>query len=152
MKVQLLIDGCAVWTHNDSHLVREPSDQTEVTDPEQAAKNFSAIQSLQQEAFAVVAYDTANKPKGPAKIVTLGLLDQNMVHPREVFADAVRDRAASIIVAHNHPSGSLKASPEDISITERLIKAGNILGIPVLDHLILIPDGKFISMKQQGLI
>ena len=149
-KIELVIDGCAVWCSE----VREPAMSTEnvVREAEDTLKHFSAIACLQQEAFAVLSLNGANKPNGPARIVTLGLLDSNQVHPREVFADPIVDRAASIIIAHNHPSGTMEASPEDVAITRRLVKAGEILGIRVLDHLILSPDGGHISMKQKGLM
>jgi DNA repair protein RadC len=90
----------------------------------------------------------ANEPI-KTRWVTVGLLDSNQVHPREVFADPLVDRAASIIVAHNHPSGTLEPSPEDLAITKRLQKAGEVLGIKVLDHLILTTTG-LISLKQKG--
>ena len=149
-KIELVIDGCAVWCNQ----IREPVAPTEDTirDAVDTVKHFSAIACLQQEAFAVLSLNGANKPNGPARIVTLGLLDSNMVHPREVFADPIVDRAASIIVAHNHPAGTLEPSPEDIAITKRLVKAGEILGIKVLDHLILTPQGGHSSMKQTGVM
>ena len=90
----------------------------------------------------------ANKPI-KTRWVTVGLLDTNQVHPREVFADPITDRAASVILAHNHPSGTLEASPEDIALTKRLQKAGELLGIRVLDHLIVASSG-FLSLKQAG--
>ena len=108
------------------------------------------LADLPQEAFAILALDAGNHPLGSARIATLGLLNSNQVHPREVFAEAIADRAASIIVAHNHPSGSLESSSEDRALTKRLIKAGEILGIPLLDHLIFAPSGEFISLKGQG--
>lgn len=111
---------------------------------------LSAIAELPQEAFAVLALDAGNKPIGPAKIVTLGLLDRNQVHPREVFSDALKDRAASIIVAHNHPSGNPNPSSEDMVLTKRLVRAGELLGIKVLDHLILSPAGKLTSLRAKG--
>ncbi|MFC2077954.1 JAB domain-containing protein [Candidatus Bipolaricaulota bacterium] len=122
-----------------------------ITDSYDAAPLFAVIRDLQQEAFAVLALDGANKPRVPAKIITLGLLNQNQVHPREVFAAAVADRAAAIIVAHNHPSGTLDPSGEDIALTKRLVKAGEILGIPVLDHIILTATSHR-SLKQAGVM
>lgn len=151
--VELLIDGCAVWRSE----VRETpqadgsNGSTGITDSDDAAPLFAVIRDLQQEAFAVLALDGANKPKGPAKIITLGLLDRNQVHPREVFAAAIADRAAAIIVAHNHPSGTLEASAEDVALTKRLVKAGEILGIPVLDHIILTAASHH-SLKQAGVM
>jgi DNA repair protein RadC len=71
------------------------------------------------------------------------------VHPREVFADALTDRAAGIIIAHNHPSGNLEASKEDINITNRLKEGAKLLGIDLIDHIIFSKDG-FISLQEQG--
>jgi len=149
-KVELLVNGCAVWCSE----VKEPTPTTEkvIRDAEDTLSCFEVIRSLKQEAFAVLSLNGANKPNSPARIVTLGLLDSNQVHPREVFADVIVDRAAAIILAHNHPSGRLEASPEDIAMTKRLVKAGEILGIRVLDHIILAPNGKHLSMKANGLM
>lgn len=83
------------------------------------------------------------------RIVTVGLLDFSHVHPREVFADAIADRAAAIIVAHNHPSGQLEPSPEDLAITRRLYEAGQLLGIELLDHLIVTKTG-WLSLRREG--
>jgi len=145
--VEIIIDGVRVWTQTS-----EPSpvyDAVNIREAKDAAPCFAAIRNLPQEAFAVLDLNGANQPLGPARIVTLGLLDQNQVHPREVFSDAIKNRAASIIVAHNHPSGTLEASPEDIALTKRLMKAGKILGIDVLDHIILTAEGH-VSMKAKG--
>ncbi len=75
------------------------------------------------------------------RVISIGLLNQSLVHPREVFADAVSDRAASVIAAHNHPSGNLIPSPEDLSVTARLKEAGELLKIPLLDHVIFSHTG-----------
>lgn len=84
-----------------------------------------------------------------ARVVTVGLLDSSQVHPREVFADAITDRAAGIIVAHNHPSGKLEPSPEDLAITRQLAEAGKLLGIELLDHIIITKNG-WLSLKREG--
>ncbi|ADU66483.1 DNA repair protein RadC [Desulfurispirillum indicum] len=81
------------------------------------------------------------------RIVTIGTLNASLVHPREVFSDALTDRAASIIVAHNHPSGSVEPSQEDHNITRRLRQSGELLGIPLLDHIIISPKGE-VSFKE----
>jgi DNA repair protein RadC len=73
------------------------------------------------------------------------------VHPREVFSDAIVDRAASIILVHNHPSGDTEPSQEDIAITKRLVEAGELLGIKVHDHIIVSKNG-YTSMKERGVI
>ena len=84
-------------------------------------------------------------------IVTIGLVNRTIVHPREVFADPILDRASAIVVAHNHPSGNLKPSEEDSKITFRLRAAADILGINFLDHLIF-SETSFFSFRQEGLI
>ena len=83
--------------------------------------------------------------------VSVGDLCSSTTHPREVFTDAVRRSAGSVIFIHNHPSGDPKPSEADIETTRRLIEAGNILGIPVLDHIV-IGDGCYVSMRAQGMI
>jgi len=79
----------------------------------------------------------------------MGSLNASIVHPREVFRAAIKCSSASIICAHNHPSGDPTPSPEDISLTQRLLQAGEIVGIDVLDHLI-IGDSSFVSLKEKG--
>jgi DNA repair protein RadC len=81
--------------------------------------------------------------------VSTGSLSLNVVHPREVFKPAVRESAASVILLHNHPSGDPAPSPEDRELTRRLVKAGRIMGIKVLDHIVL-GDGGYISFADQG--
>lgn len=109
-----------------------------------------------QEAFAVILLDVKNKPIGAPRITTLGLLDSAPVHPREVYREAVKDSAASIVLVHNHPSGDPTPSKEDIDITRRLMEAGRILGIRVLDHLILgRPTANtpgYVSLREKNLV
>jgi DNA repair protein RadC len=81
----------------------------------------------------------------------VGSLNSSYVHPREVFKGPVRRSAAAVILVHNHPSGDPAPSLEDIQVTRRLVEAGKVLGIEVLDHLIL-GDGSFVSMKEKGLL
>lgn len=83
------------------------------------------------------------------ELVTLGTLDNVIVHPREVFTRAVSIRCSSILLAHNHPSGDSSPSAEDAEVTEKLVSAGEILGIKVIDHLIIASDGYY-SFKEQG--
>ena len=82
-------------------------------------------------------------------VISIGSLDSAPVHPREVFGPAVRRGAAAVVVAHNHPSGDPSPSPQDIDVTKRLIKASEILGIKLLDHVI-VGNGCFTSMKSEG--
>lgn len=108
------------------------------------------IRDKRQEHFVCLSLSGANEVI-ENRIVTVGLLDSSQVHPREVFADPITDRAAAIIVAHNHPSGILEASPEDKALTRRLVQAGTLLGIRILDHVIVARDG-YVSMKQSGFL
>ena len=94
--------------------------------------------------------DTKNKVLA-IKTVSVGDLSSSIVHPREVFKDAVVASAASVIVAHNHPSGDPTPSAEDVAVTKRLMGAGEILGIDLLDHIV-VGDGAFVSLKEKGLI
>jgi len=121
------------------HVVREASD---------ALPYLQSIRAKKQEHFVCVSLNGANEVI-ESRVVTVGLLDTNQVHPREVFADPIADRAASILVAHNHTSGTLAPSPEDLALTRRIAKAGELLGIRVLDHLIVTASG-FLSLKESG--
>ena len=108
---------------------------------------ISYIADKKQEYFLCVSLNGANEVVSH-RVVTVGLLDRNQVHPREVFVDAIVDRAASVILAHNHPSGALKPSTDDIATTMQLIEAGKILGIPVLDHIIISKKG-YVSFMEE---
>jgi DNA repair protein RadC len=112
------------------------SDRPIIDSPDKAAEQLSDIRDKKQEYFVVLTLDGANRLIAK-RIITIGTLTSSLVHPREVFADAITDRAASIIVAHNHPSGSLVASKADIDVTDRLQSSGKLLGIALIDHLIL---------------
>ena len=111
---------------------------------------ISYIADKKQEYFLCVSLNGANEVIGN-RVVTVGLLNANQIHPREVFAEAISDRAAAVILAHNHPSGSLKPSPDDIAATRQLVEAGKILGIEVLDHIIIAKKG-YLSLKEKGLM
>jgi len=106
------------------------------------------IRNKKQEHFLCMSLNGANEVI-ESRVVTVGLLDSSQVHPREVFADPIADRAASVILAHNHPSGQLEVSAEDLALTKRLVKGGELLGIKVLDHLIVTQHG-YLSLKQEG--
>ncbi len=108
------------------------------------------ITDKKQEYFLCITLNGANEVIGN-RVVTVGLLNTNQVHPREVFVDAISDRAAGIILAHNHPSGVLAPSPDDITTTRQLVDAGNIIGISVLDHIIVTKKG-YLSFKEKGLM
>ena len=99
-----------------------------------------------QEKLVVIAFNGAQEVIFN-KVVTQGLLDRTVVHPREVFAEAIKRRASAIIIAHNHPSGCLEPSEADKEITQRLSLAGNIIGVKLLDHLIFTEEG-FYSFRE----
>ena len=88
-----------------------------------------------QEHFIAICLNAAGEVIA-TRVITIGLINQTQIHPREVFADAITDRASSVILAHNHPSGNLEPSAQDLQITKNLKQAGEILGIKVLDHII----------------
>lgn len=111
---------------------------------------LSDIAGKQQEYFICISLNGTNEVI-EKRIVTVGLLDKTQVHPREVFADVITDRAASVILAHNHPSGELKPSNSDLKIHEQLTEAGKILGITVLDQIIISKKGYY-SFQDEGLI
>ncbi len=99
-----------------------------------------------QEHFIVLSLNGAHEVDA-VRIVSVGLVNRTLVHPREVFSDALKDRAAAIIVAHNHPSGNVEPSGEDRAVTETLLEAGQILGVRVLDHIIFAP-GTYYSFRE----
>ncbi len=103
-----------------------------------------------QEQFIAISLNGANEVIA-IRTVSVGLVNRALVHPREVFADPITDRAAAVIVAHNHPSGNLSASRDDLSITRQLKEAGHTLGIKLLDHLIFDHRGYY-SMLEEGLL
>ena len=102
----------------------------------------------QQEHFIIVMLNGAHELMG-VNVVTVGLVNRTIVHPREVFSEPIKLRATAIVLAHNHPSGNLEPSPDDIETTLRIRKAGLILGIEVLDHIIFSTDA-YLSMAESG--
>jgi len=113
------------------------------------------LKGKKKEHFYTVLLDTRGRVIGTHE-VSMGSLDSSIVHPREalqsaVFQKAIKGTAASVIFVHNHPSGDPRPSDEDIKLTKRLVEAGNIVGIEVLDHLIVC-DSDYISMKAKGLM
>lgn len=126
------------------------SEQPIIDSPEKAAELLKDIRDKKQEYFVCLTLDGANRLIAK-RIITIGTLSASLVHPREVFADAITDRAASIIVAHNHPGGTNKPSEADLKITENLVKVGKIIGIGVKDHIIVTKETCF-SFSDQGVL
>jgi DNA repair protein RadC len=117
---------------------------------EVSALLMEEMRHLKKEVFKVILLNTKNHIIKLLDI-SVGSLNSSIVHPREVFSEAVKSGCSGMLLVHNHPSGDPEPSREDIETTRRLVSAGNILGINVLDHII-IGDGRYISFKEQGLM
>ncbi|WP_046215710.1 RadC family protein [Paenibacillus wulumuqiensis] len=124
----------------DAMVIRSPRDAADLL--------IEQMRYLQKEHFVCLFLNTKNHIISQ-ETLSMGSLNASIVHPREVFRAAIKCSSASVICAHNHPSGDPTPSPEDISLTRRLVEAGQIIGIEVLDHLV-IGDMKFVSLKEQG--
>jgi len=123
----------------------------DIKDPEAVVKAIRAsIRDKAKEHFKLILLNPRNKIIGISTI-SIGILNASLVHPREVFKDAIMHTAASVVLAHNHPSGDPEPSEDDIKITKKLVESGKILGIEVLDHII-IGKNNFCSFKERGLI
>ena len=110
---------------------------------------------LDQEVFWMLPLSAKYRLLRPPVEITTGLLDASLAHPREVFREAIRATAAAIVLAHNHPSGDPKPSREDVRMTRRLVDAGRIVGIPVLDHVIIgrgAPPPPYASLRDSGAV
>jgi len=112
--------------------------------PEKAAEQLDFIRDMKQEHFVVMTLNGARRLINK-RVVTIGTLNSSQVHPREVFAPALEDRAASIIIAHNHPSGTFDISDQDREVSRRIKEAGELMGIKLDDHIIVAGDG-FVSV------
>ncbi|GKV68782.1 UPF0758 protein YsxA [Sporosarcina sp. NCCP-2716] len=120
-----------------------------IKSPEDAAAYLMTdLSKLNQEHFVVLFLNVKNEVLHKQTIF-IGSLNSSIVHPREIFREAVKRSAASLVVAHNHPSGNATPSPEDIEVTKRLTEAGELMGIDLLDHII-IGDQRYISLKEKG--
>jgi DNA repair protein RadC len=121
-----------------------------ITSAEDVYSELKSFTNKKQEYFLTITLDGASHIIN-TRTVFIGTLNQSLVHPREVFADAIADRSAGIIIAHNHPSRTLIPSRADISITQRLKEVSKLVGIELLDHIILAKDG-FYSFADEGLL
>ena len=125
--------------------------QVKISKPSDVAKLvLDELRMLRQEVLILINLDTKNKVISKKEIFKGGL-NSSLVHPREIFREAVKDSAASIIICHNHPSGDPTPSRDDINITTRLKECGKMMGIELLDHLI-IGDNRFISLKEKDIL
>ena len=118
--------------------------------PKEIWEELKDLRDLKKEHFVIFYLDSRNQ-EIKREIISIGSLNANLVHPREVFEPAVRHLAAQVILAHNHPSGDPEPSEDDLEITKQLTESGKILGIKVIDHIIITKTG-FISFKEKNLI
>ncbi len=121
-----------------------------IVSPEDVYREVRHYASRKQEHMVVILLNGAHETTGTF-VATIGLLNRTIIHPREVYAEAVAKRAAAIAIAHNHPSGNIEPSDEDKEVTKRLSEAGLILGIKLLDHLIFTED-RYYSFLEHGLL
>ena len=132
----------AVTTDEAKPVIRSPADVAQLM--------MAELRYETREHLYVLILDTRNQVR-QTRLISTGTLTESLVHPREVFKEAIRFSAAALVLVHNHPSGEPDPSPEDVATTKRLVEAGKLLGIDVLDHVV-IGDGKWASLKQQSLM
>lgn len=131
-------------------LVSSPEDRPVVKSPQDAANLLTDMCALEQEVMKTLLMDRKNRVLAVATVYR-GSLHTTVVRVNELFREAVRENAAAIIVAHNHPSGDPTPSAEDILVTREIVQAGKILDIDVLDHVVIGSGNKFVSLKERGL-
>lgn len=152
MDYAALMEACAAYVAVKGPTIRDPEAAYRLLRPVMDA----ATSGDAQEAIFVLLLDTKNKVIGSPVECCRGLLDRCPIHPREIFREAVRQSAASLILAHNHPSGDPTPTEEDIDITLRLIEAGKILGIRVVDHIVCGRPSDttpgYVSLREENLV
>jgi len=131
-------------------LIGDSAYRAEVRGPEDAANAWPELVHADREVFGVLVLN-ARHVAIRRVVVSIGSLNASIVHPREVFRAALLYSAASLVLAHNHPSGDPEPSDEDLSITRRLVQAGDLLGVGILDHII-IATGGIVSLRARGLL
>jgi DNA repair protein RadC len=122
-----------------------------ITCPRDAADLvLSELGRADKEYFMIIMLNTKHRVIGK-KVISIGHLSGSLVHPREMFKEVIRRSSAAVIVVHNHPSGDPTPSQDDVAVTKRLVEAGELLGIQVLDHII-VGDNRYVSFREQGLL
>jgi len=129
-------------------LMEKENPTKRITAPGDAYPIMMEYYNERQENFMVMTLNGQHEPIN-VRIVSIGLINRTLVHPREVFYPAVKDNAATIMIAHNHPSGNRKPSQEDLEVTRRLKHASEIMGIEILDHMIITHNGYY-SFLEEG--
>jgi len=131
------------------HQVKEATDK-KVRTPSEVKDLFPQVGYLSQESFNIATLNAKNNVID-THLITLGVVDASLVHPREVFKAAIMDSACAIVLVHNHPSGDPTPSAEDLRLTKLLVQAGKIMDIRILDHIIIAHD-KTLSIREEGLV
>src|SRR3989338_1161692 len=144
--------GLKLFQAVSERLAREQVPEKILLDSSKAVADYlqKSIGAKKKEYFVMLSVDSRNNLIKISDI-SVGSLNASIVHPREVFKEAIQSSAAQIIIAHNHPSGNPEASPEDVALTRRLVEAAKIIDIELLDHIIVTID-KYTSLKEQSLI
>lgn len=147
-----------IWANTDEPagirliVVREGGPRVACSSPSDGARLFMESQPHDgREHFRAAFLDTRHRLIGPAYLVSIGCLTASLVHPRELFRPAIAAGAAGVVLSHNHPSGDPEPSAEDIALTRRLVAAGTVLGIEVLDHIVT-GEGRYVSLKERGVL
>lgn len=121
-----------------------------ILSPREVWEQLKDIRASKKEHFVVFFLNTQNQ-EIQRELISVGTLNASLIHPREVFEPAIKHLASHVILAHNHPSGSLEPSDEDMAVTKRLVDSGRLLGIEVLDHVI-VTRGEYMSFKEKNLL
>ena len=149
MEIKKRVDVVSIKVVKDYSIQYSPR---KVLSPRDAYKLFERfLLDIDREKFLVACFNTKNEPVN-ISVASVGTLNSSLVHPREVMKTAILSNSNSIMIAHNHPSGSSEPSEEDKKITNRLIQACEILGIKLLDHIIITDNDRYFSFKENLLI
>ena len=143
------VDIVSLKVCKESSILYEPRKISSPLDALELCKNF--LENLDREQMIAISLNTKNEPTN-VSVVSIGTLNSSMAHPREIYKVAVMSNANSIIIAHNHPSGDVKPSKEDISITKRLKEVGEIIGINLIDHIIIGSKDRYTSLKEMDIL
>ncbi|OQY48344.1 MAG: hypothetical protein B6242_02630 [Anaerolineaceae bacterium 4572_78] len=136
--------------HSERLMIASPSQRPKITCPTDVANLLMfEMRQLEQEHLKVFLLDTKNFVIA-SPTICIGNVNSSIIRPAEVFREAIRENRTSLIVVHNHPSGDPTPSEEDVHVTQRLIEAGQLLGIDVLDHIVIGQQG-YVSLKEKGL-
>lgn len=137
-----------VYRVSESPISRIKPDRPSVTGPHDVAKLVTSLVGRRQEVFCVLLLDTRHRLLR-RMTVSIGTLGAALVHPRDVFREAIRRNVSAVVLVHNHPSGDPEPSRDDIELTQRLAKVGSLVGIEVIDHVIVARDG-YVSLRERG--